>query len=316
MILLLLSTYIYFDPFKVIRDYSDYSNSIITLNRDYISTTMFNKNYNKKRYNSFVFGSSRTLAFRPNSWLKYLSDKDRPFMYDAACESIIGIYLKLRYLDSKKVELKNVLIILCRDVSFNLTDYQKGGVFIHHPATTGQDDLSYQFEFFNSYTRPRFLYQFYSPLIYDAFKIHMPGYIEYHKVSYDTVTNLTMLSELEAEITQNQTAYYAKRKGEFYERFGEQIDSIQRISEKHIFMLKEIKRILKKNNTNYKVVLTHLYEQIKYNNADLIFLKNLFGSNLYDFSGKNSYTENQTNYYESSHFKPYIGDSILAIIYK
>ncbi len=81
-------------------------------------------------------------------------------------------------------------------------------------------------------------------------------------------------------------------------------------------MLKEIKRILKKNNTNYKVVLTPLYEQIKYNPTDLIFLKNLFGSNLYDFSGKNSYTENQTNYYESSHFKPVIGDSILAIIYK
>jgi hypothetical protein len=97
---------------------------------------------------------------------------------------------------------------------------------------------------------------------------------------------------------------------------GEKTDSIQRINKKQIFMLKEVKHILEKNNTNYKVVLSPLYEQIKFNNSDLLLLENEFGNNLYDFSGKNSFTDVKTNYYETSHFRPNVGDSILKIIYK
>jgi hypothetical protein len=45
-------------------------------------------------------------------------------------------------------------------------------------------------------------------------------------------------------------------------------------------------------------------------------LKGLFGENLYDFSGKNAFTEDKYNFYESSHYRKKVGDGIMAIIYK
>ena len=314
--LVLFSSYFYFDPFKVLRHYNDYSYSYVIPNRDYISTTMFMSNYKNKSYNSFILGSSRTLAFKPNSWRKYLSDNDNPFVFDASNESIYGIYTKLKYLDSTNVEIKNALIILCRDVSFNYTENHKGHLFIKHPATSGESNLAFQFEFFKAYLSPKFPFNFYSYKILGTYMPFMAGYIDRRKITFDTITNEINIIDQETEITENPAEYYAKRRDLFYERIGEKTDSIQGITNKHLFLLKEIRRILEKNNTNYKVVLSPLYDQTKFNPSDLLLLKIEFGNNLYDFSGKNSFTDNKMNYYETNHYRPNIGDSILKRIYK
>lgn len=316
LILTLVLSYLYFDPFKVLRHYNNFSNPFVISNRDYISTTMFINNYKKENYNSFIFGSSRTLAFRPNSWVKYLSKNDKPFMFDASGESIYGIYTKLKFLDSKKIELKNVLIIFCRDASFNNSENHKGHLFIKHPATSGESNLKFQFEFFKAYSNQNFLLNFFAYKILGKYKSFMTGYIENRKITFDTLTNEITIVDQENEILQHPNEYYIKRKDLFYERKAEKTDSIQRITDKYIFMLKEINRILTKNHTNYKVVLSPLYEQIKFNALDILLLKKEFGGNLYDFSGKNSFTDDKINYYETSHFRPNIGDSIFKLIYK
>ena len=64
MLILLISGYLFYDPFKVLRHYDDYSFYYITPNRDYISTEIFINNNKNYHYNSFVFGSSRTSAFK------------------------------------------------------------------------------------------------------------------------------------------------------------------------------------------------------------------------------------------------------------
>jgi hypothetical protein len=315
-ILALFSSYLYFDPFKVLRPYNNYSYPYVIPNRDYISTTMFINNHKKNNYNSFVLGSSRTLAFRPNSWHKYLSDNDSPFMFDASSESIYGIYTKLKYLDSTNIEIKNALIILCRDASFSYEENQKGHLFIKDPATSGENNLAFQYEFFKAYYNILFLFNFYSYKILGTYKPFMSGYIENRKITYDTLTNEINIIDQETEILQDPSEYYKRRKQLFYDRIGEKTDSIQRITKKHKFMLREIKRILHENKTCYKIVISPLYEQIKINPSDLSFLKKEFGNNLYDFSGKNSFTDNKINYYETSHFRPSVGDSIFKMIYK
>lgn len=312
----MLQTYLYFDPFKVLRHYNDYSYSHILQNRDYISTTMFLNNHQKNKYNSFIFGSSRTVAFRINSWSKYLSDTDRPFMFDASNESIYGIYTKLKYLDSRNIEIKNALIILCRDVSFSDEKNHKGHLFIKHPTTSGKGNLGFQVEFFKAYINPKFLFDFYSYQILGTYRPFMFGYIEKNKTAYDSLTNEISVIDREAEIIENPTEYYLQRRALFDERTDERTDSTQRITKKQLFILKEIRRILEKNKTNYTVVLSPLYEQIKLNTSDLLLLKNEFGNNLYDFSGKNAFTEDKKNYYETSHFRPNVGDDILKIIYE
>jgi hypothetical protein len=277
---------------------------------------MFVNNHKKNNYNSFILGSSRTLAFRPNSWRKYLPDDDSPFMFDASGESIYGIYTKLKYLDSTNIEIKNALIILCRDVSFSSSENHKGHLFIKHPATSGESSLSFQLDFIKAYFSSKFLINFYSYKILGSYKSFMSGYIEKRKITFDTLTNEINIIDQETEVIQHPTEYYATRKELFYERIDEKTDSIQRITKKQILMLKEVKRILEKNNTNYKIILSPLYEQIKFNPVDLALLRDEFGNNLFDFSGKNSFTDNKINFYETSHFRPIVGDSILKIIYR
>jgi hypothetical protein len=148
----------------------------------------------------------------------------------------------------------------------------------------------------------------------------MFGYIEKKQTAYDSLTNEISVIDREAEIIENPTEYYLQRRALFDEKRDEKrderTDSTQQITKKQLFMLKEIRRILEKHKTNYTVVLSPLYEQIKFNTSDLSLLKNEFGNNLYDFSGKNAFTKDKKNYYETSHFRPNVGDDILKIIYE
>jgi hypothetical protein len=119
------------------------------------------------------------------------------------------------------------------------------------------------------------------------------------------------------DIKSDSASYYANliSKGVFYER--KKIDlSIPLIGTKQVKLLNEINHVINKNNINLKIVVSPLYSQISFNNLDKQFLKTLFGNeNVYDFSGKNNFTENISNYYENSHYKPYVANKIMDSIY-
>ncbi|WP_280670793.1 hypothetical protein [Dysgonomonas sp. PH5-37] len=88
------------------------------------------------------------------------------------------------------------------------------------------------------------------------------------------------------------------------------------IDEKQKEMLAEIKRILDKYQTNYRIVVNPLFSQTKLNDKDVSYLEGVFGKeNVFDFSGKNPITESKYNYYERNHFRPLVGDSIMNRIY-
>lgn len=308
--------YFYYDPFKVLRSYDNYSYPYVIPNRDYISTEMFMKNNKANHYNSFVFGSSRTIGFKPLTWQTHLSENDKPFMFDASGESINGIYTKLKYLDSIHAKIDNALLIICRDATFRKSVDDKGlHLFIKHPTVSGKSNLDFQLTFYKAYLSPKFLRSFYDYTFSKKFKPYMKGFIEDRKVTFDTVTNEFNIVDQEIEISQSPKKYYEKRKDIFYIR-KPKTDTVRRIEKNDVYMLKEIHRILEKNKTNYKVVLSPLYEQIKFNPKDLALLNSVFGENVYDFSGKNHFTDPISNYYESSHFRPVVGDSIMKIIYK
>ena len=81
------------DPFKIIKTYDNYSNNLKVIpNRDFISTEVYLKNRKIYHYNSFIFGSSRTMAYKTNDWRKYIDSTSRPFLFDASGESLFGIY--------------------------------------------------------------------------------------------------------------------------------------------------------------------------------------------------------------------------------
>jgi hypothetical protein len=114
----------------------------------------------------------------------------------------------------------------------------------------------------------------------------------------------------------DSAAYYVYKKEVFFDRPAKQEVSEAVIKEKQTEMLKEIKAIFDKDKTRFKIVISPLYDQKKINPDDVKSLTNIFGDNVvYDYSGQNDITATRANYYESSHYKPYIAHRILTDIY-
>lgn len=315
-LIIAMAGYLYYDPFKVVRHQAKFDDLRIIPNRDYISTEMFLRNKDKYHYNSFVFGSSITLAFRPETWRKYLQTKDRPFMFDASAESLYGIYEKLCFLDSIHQPIDHALVILDRDGSFADSTIYNGHIFMKDPRTSGAGKLDFQLAFIYAYLHPRFFLSFYTFLFTKSYMPFMANYISRTAINYDPITNEIDLSELDRIVKTDSAKYYDQLKPVFYQRKGETKDGVSRISLRHIRVLTKMKQLLEKHHTEYKVILAPLYDQVKFNDADFSILKQLFPKHLYDFSGKNSFTDLQTNYYEPRHFKPSVGDSIFKVLYK
>jgi hypothetical protein len=255
------------------------------------------------------------LGFKPRSWKKYLLNSDNPYVFDASGESLLGIYTKLKFLDSLNVPIDNVIILLCRDVSFGYYENPEGHLFIKHPSVSKESFLTFQLEFIKAYFNPKFLFNYYLYTVSRQYKPFMNGYVENRKITFDPVSNELNIVDQEYEIIHDSNGYYEKRKDVFFDRLAERTDSIQRITKEYKFFLERIKEMLEKHNSNYKIVLSPLYEQVKFNPKDVFFLQNLFGNKVFDFAGENDLTKSKFNYYETNHFRPSVGDSILNRIY-
>src|SRR5271163_1381049 len=83
-LLAMLGIYLSQDPFKVIYDYDNYdADSAFMTNRDVVSTRKLIHTQAQRGYDSFIFGSSRSLAFLCDDWRAHLAPGSRPFHFDA-----------------------------------------------------------------------------------------------------------------------------------------------------------------------------------------------------------------------------------------
>ena len=160
-ILVLCLLFIYTDPFKIIYNYNDYSpNQDYLINRDFISSRMFDKNYPKYNYNSFIFGSSRTYAFNPNNWIKHLDTNSNVFSFDSFGESIFGMYSKIKFLDENNINIKNCLLVFCEDVTFEFSSDHPGHIYMKDPFVAKTSYIKFYFEHFKAFIQREFLLNF------------------------------------------------------------------------------------------------------------------------------------------------------------
>jgi len=308
--------YVTFDPFKVIYKYDIYGDSPVILNRDFVSTQIYINQHEKYHYNSFVFGSSRTIAFKPSAWKKYLGKDASVYSFDAAGEAFYGVHDKLQYLDKQNAKIDNALIILCRDWGFKDRSEHGGHLFKKHPDVSGNSWLAYHFKFFSSYMNSKFLLAYYNYKFTNEFKPWMAFIIFKEMMTFDPVTNEMNFPSIDNLLATNPKKYFSERDSIFYKREGEKLDTLDRIDAVQLKMFKEVKEILERKRVNYKIVASPLYDEIKFSKHDKDILVKLFGKNFYDYTGKNKFTEDKQNYYEVSHFRPRVGEAILKEIYE
>ena len=316
-ITILIEIFILFDPFRIIYNYNDYSdNPVVQINRDFVSSEMYIKNHNKYRYDSFILGSSRTIAYRTSSWKKYLPKNARPFKFDASSESIYGIYTKIKYLDHIGANLNNCLLIICTDATFARDSDDENHIFIKDPEIVGTSKWHFYMVCIKDFMNFEFLKNYLKYLVTKKYEPSMDGFIEHSRIKFDLKTNDFILVDRDKELSVDENQYYFTRKSIFYERDSTNSQLNEQISLNKLKMLIEIESIFLKHHTQYKLVISPLYDQKELNNKDLTTLQKVFGKNrVFNFSGKNIITEDKENYYENSHYRPFIGDLILKKIY-
>lgn len=316
-VIVLFLTVIYIDFFKIFGFQDYYSNQKVGLNRGVVTTSTYNNFREKEKYNSFIFGSSRSQAFKCKNWAKYLESEARPFHFDASSESAWGISKKMAYIDELGDTIKNALIIIDRSTLTKINQ-SDNHLLISMPCISKSTHIEYYWCFISASLNPKFLTAYIDYSIFNKYRPYMEALIKKSKYDHTVdITNCDIWYGWDREIESDSTEYYNKliNKGLFYKRPKKDIIECP-VSLKEETQLRNIKTILTKHNTRYKIVISPLYDQIPMEKAQINLLERIFGKeHIYNFSGVNQLTEPIYNFYETSHYRPHIANEILSIIY-
>ncbi len=314
-----LAYIVYLDFFKVFFSYKDYykTNTFITLNRENVCFKMYTSNVPAKKYDAFILGNSRSLAFKTTNWKPYLPPKAIPFHFDANGEGIYGVLKKLEYIHKTGKEVNQALLVLDRK-SLTVLSNRQGHVYVSPPEVSGESYFKFYYMFLKASLNFDFLRSFIDYKVTHKYKDYMGDFISKSEFSprIDPVT-ADFYYGYDTHIAKDSLGYYKSLvdKGVFYTRTGKKKEHCA-ISTKEVEILNGIKKEFKDLNTNYQIVISPLYDQIPLEKNQLDLLNSIFGKDkVHDFSGVNSYTSSIANYYESSHYRPHIARDIMRKIY-
>lgn len=309
--------YMLIDPFGVMAttpDIEDKSGTyLLPRNKDVYSTQLFLNQYKKCQYNAFIMGNSRSIFFPVEVWGKYV--KANHFHYDASRESLFGIEKKLLLLDELDVSINYVLLILDSDV-LKQTKNSSGVLYVKHPRVSKESSLSFHEEMFRGFFSKSFLayVDFYFTKKYKPY-MQLAG-IQQNKWVHHKESNQWEFSEYEQQLSINPSLYYQDKMHLFYKRDSVLTYETKIIAQEQKVLLSQIKSIFAKHKTNFKIVISPMYNQMKLNRSDIAYLQAQFGkNNVFDFSGINSMTQAYTNFYEPLHYRPHIASQIMKQVY-
>jgi len=287
------------------------------LNKDFISVETYINHHEVYKYDSYIFGNSRSMFYKVNDWKKHINS-DRCFHFDASNESIYGIERKFQFLEDKGAAIKNALIVLDQD-ELSIIENGKDHFDEKDPELSKENKIMFQLRYLQDFAES----DFFCVYVYFLFahkltpKMEKKGLFTYFMANYDCISNEISFPNVDSQIEKNKYGFYAHRMYYFYDRGNIQKYSNRTIGLVQQKMLKNIKRILVKNNTVFRIVISPLYNQLKFDTTDLKTMYSIFGKeNVYDFSGINDITQDMYNYYEYSHYRPFIANRIMDTIYK
>jgi len=316
LFLVLLAAYI--DFFKIFGYQDYYTNQITGINRGVVTTTCFNEFREKEKFNSFIFGSSRSQAFKCERWVNHLGPTARAFHFDAAGESLWGITKKIEYIDELGDTIRNALLVIDRSTLRNI-EPKKNHLLIAMPCVSKDSKFEYYFTFLKASLNLKFLWAYMDYSIFKTRRDYMGHLIK--KGKYDNrfnPSNGDMWYGYDKEIEMDSVAYYNKlnEKEVFHKRPVSKITACP-ITYEEKELLKTISEIFEKHKTKYQIIVSPVYDQIPMEEAQLKLLASYFGKkNIHNYSGVNRFTSPIENYYESSHYKTYIANDILDLVYQ
>jgi hypothetical protein len=304
------------DPFKIFFSYNDYyTNNPIYGNREDICLKLLEKTPNK--ISNFIIGNSRSQAYNTEYWCGLINQPhNTAFHYDGSAFGLYRLKNCIKYL-AHNYKINNVLLIVDIDF-FDETTNDSRHLFIQPPKVSKESKFVYYSTFIKASLDLKFIGFNIIYKLTGNYYDFMDNCVSKskHSILFNNTTG-DVWSPYDKDIKFDSIKYYEKliSKGIFHERKNVTKSSVL-IGKEQVKLLNEIKNVIDKQNINLKIVISPLYNQIKFNESDMQFLTKLFGNkNVYDFSGKNNLTENISNYYESSHYKPCVANLIMDSVY-
>jgi hypothetical protein len=313
--------YLVEDPFKVIHEYSNYRPSVqslaVPLNQGMVSTSVFEQNQGSADYNAFIFGSSRSMFYQEVDWKKHLPSNARVFHFDASSETIVGILHKLDYVVKSGCEVRHALVIIDGN-TFESKQLFNEHLFMEDPRLIGYKNLiSFQSAHWMAFLDRGFLKAYADYRITGEAKPYMSaqGVLDHRPFVYDSISNEVRYEYYEALIASGD--YYTEdRMKPFYVRDAKLRFASPVITAEREVLLAAMARQFSSMRTEYFIVISPLYNQIKMNALDVVKLKQIFSEQrVYDFSGVNRFTADYSHYYERSHYRPFVAAMVLDSIY-
>jgi hypothetical protein len=310
----ILASYVYLDPFRVLHHYEQMPPDSLgeLLNRDFVSTEKLLRERERRTYDSFIFGSSRSQAFLCSDWAAYLPDA-HPYHYDAFGEPLPGIVGKVRLLDELGLPIKNALLIVDHKLLADLEE-PTGHIYVKHPRVNRSFGPAFQVPFLKAYFTDWFWWKYILRVI-DPSRLD-PLADKYRRYQvYDPVTNDISYAERERDLQTDPDRYYADRADDFT-RPAVATTSPEVLGERQISLWNEMAEVFRRHGTDVRIVVSPLFDQMRLSAHDREALERMFGrDHVYDFSGRNEFTADIHNYYDPAHFRPAVGREILRRIY-
>lgn len=307
---LLIFLYVNLDPYQDFRTYENYSWKYFDQSLGDISVKKVIKN--NFNYDSYIMGSSRSTGF----YACYLQQKIKGshfYHFGNWNESIGGIYEKIKLIDQHGKNIKNLVILIDTDYTFELDGQPKAHDHYLISKTSFFRYLDNHFRSFCSNTD-----NLKSLLGFHLENNNSPNWesdlitndcnhncLQFNKDLYGSKSIEQREKKRIDSLTKNTNFYFRKLK----------IKELNcQISQNEVEILRNIKSILKKHRTEYYILISPLYDQLKFNNSDIAIIREVFKERIYDFSGVNEFTKYPINFPDRKHFRDWIAKEIIDSI--
>ena len=316
--LLLIAYYVNKDPFLVIRPHSDYDHSTICLDEGAASWYKYKLYRRSQHYDSFIMGTSCTMAYRCEDWNKYIHA--HPYRLFGNAEGLVDLYMKLDALDKQPNQpIKNLLLVF--EQSLLSKNYmQSGPCYLMPPDVSHVSWLYYQMTFLQDFLDPLFLVPYLKFELTNRYEHSMKGIINPYGRSHFGYANDAIYPN-EIQIRKMGERYW---EGGYWYRFGKRRfvatpgkEFSRTIFKVQQYYLKRIKAICDKHHTNIKIVIAPILDRRKLNTNDVAIVRKIFGSdNVFDFSNSTDTSIfDKHNFYDGVHYRTVLGRKIINSVY-